>query len=108
MQCDEAEALTSLLGIMAATPRGSWRGDPLFGLRDLLEQSRLRPEKARLAVEELNRALLALDIRSCRVTAIESRSTPEHGSTEWVVMLESADGSGKSWSVEWNGNAGRQ
>jgi hypothetical protein len=104
-QCDEAGALLSLLHVMASTPQGSWAGCPQFGLRDLLEQSRTRPEKVQAALAELNRALELLRIQHYRAASIVCESAPGDQVGRWVVTLESVDNPGRTCSLRWAGHA---
>ena len=59
---------------MGNTPHGSWAGCASFGLRELLEESKNRPERAQLALEELNRALASLGITHVRVERIQKEA----------------------------------
>jgi hypothetical protein len=88
---------------MAATPRGSWPGGSQFGLRDLLEQSRMRPEKVQLALGEMNRALQSLDIRHYRAVGISCESAPGEEMGRWIVTLASVDDPAKI--LRWGGGA---
>lgn len=90
--------------VMANTPHGSWQGCKHFGLRELLEQSSRRPEKVRLAVEELNRALDDLGIVSFVVESITSQSPAGAEVSHWVVTLASREDRTKTYSFEWGGN----
>jgi len=91
--------------VMAVTPHGSWAGSPQFGLRDLLEQSRTRPEKVQLALTELNRALQTLGIDRYRAAGIVCESAPGDDAGRWVVTLECVDDPAKTCSLRWSGKA---
>jgi len=95
----------SLLRVMANTPHQSWAGSPHFGLRELLEQGRARPEKIQFAVEEMNRALETLGVTGFRVSGILSESQPGEEVGRWVVTLASTADSAKTYSMQWSGNA---
>lgn len=104
-RCDEAEAVLSLLRVMANTPHQSWAGSPHFGLRELLEQSRARPEKVQFALEEMNRALETLGVTGFRVASITPDSSPGDEASRWVVKLVSTVDSAKTYSLQWSGRA---
>jgi hypothetical protein len=88
---------------MANTPYGSWQGCEHFGLRELLEQGSRRPEKMRLAVDVLNRALDDLGIASFVVEGIASETPVGSEVNHWVVTLASRLDRTKTYSFEWNG-----
>ena len=90
---------------MANTPHQSWAGSSHFGLRELLEQGRARPEKVQFALEEMNRALETLGVTNFRVSAITSESQPGEEIGRWVVTLASTTDSGKTFSMQWNNTA---
>jgi hypothetical protein len=90
---------------MANTPHQSWAGSPHFGLRELLEQSRAKPERVQFALEEMNRALEGLGITSYRVEKIASESLPGEEAGRWVITLVSTADQGKTYSLEWSGKA---
>src|SRR5215469_14238143 len=85
-RCDPAEAVIALLGIMARTPRGSWRGSQSFGLRELLTAARdgrgLLPELAL----DANRALADLGLGSIAIESIELEGIAG-GEASWTVFL---------------------
>ncbi len=95
----------SLLRIMANTPHQSWAGSRHFGLRELLEQSRAKPERVQFALEEMNRALESLGVTNYRVEKIASESLPGEEASRWVVTLVSTVDQGKTYSLEWSGKA---
>lgn len=95
----------SLLRIMANTPHQSWEGSRYFGLRELLEQNRARPEKIQFAIEEMNRALQDLGVSAYRVAKIASESLPGEEESRWVVTLVSTADQEKTYSLEWGGKA---
>ena len=90
---------------MANTPYGSWAGCRHFGLRELLEQGVRRPEKVRLAVEELNRALEDLGIVNFLVESITSESQAGAEINRWVVTLAAKADRTKTYSLELGGTA---
>ncbi len=90
---------------MATTPHQSWAGSPHFGLRELIEQGRARPEKIQFAVEEMNRALEDLGVTSYRVDKIAPESVPGEEESRWVVTLVSVSDQAKTYSLEWRGKA---
>jgi len=94
----------SLVRVMANTPYGSWAGCEHFGLRELLEQGLRRPEKIRLAVEEMNRALGDLGITNFLVESIANESPAGAEVNRWVVTLASRMDHTKTYSFEWGGN----
>jgi hypothetical protein len=88
---------------MAITPQGSWAGSGPFGLRDLLEQSRLRPEKVQTALAELNRALRALGLDAYRAAAIERESPIGDDTGRWTIRIESVADPTRTYALRWNG-----
>lgn len=90
---------------MAGTPHGSWAGCRHFGVRDLFEQTAQHPEKLRLAVAEINRALDDLGVTSFQVEAITCESSIP-SEIRWVVNLASKVDRTKTFSFEWNGRTG--
>ena len=90
---------------MANTPHQSWAGSSHFGLRELLEQGRARPEKIQFAVEEMNRALESLGVSNFRVGSIAMDSQPGEEISRWVITLASTADSGKTYSMQWNNTA---
>ena len=90
---------------MANTPHQSWAGSPHFGLRELLEQGRARPEKIQFAMEEMNKALESLGVTGFRVSSIALESEPGEEIGRWVVTLASTVDSGKTYSMQWSGKA---
>lgn len=88
---------------MANTPHQSWAGSPHFGLRELLEQGKARPEKVQFAMEEMNKALETLGVSSFRVRGIVSESQPGEEIGRWVVTLVSTADSAKTYSMQWSG-----
>jgi hypothetical protein len=103
-RCDFAEALVALLGIMARTPRGSWRGLPAFGLRELLAESPKRRELLRQAVLEANAALAELGVEGIAVESIELDSV-EGGESSYTVALASEQGANRAHSLKLNVSA---
>lgn len=97
--------MLSLLRIMANTPHTSWAGSSHFGLRELLEQSRARPERVQFALDELNRALETLGVTSFRVDSITSESSPGDEASRWVVNVVATADRAKTYSLEWSGKA---
>jgi hypothetical protein len=90
---------------MANTPHQSWAGSPHFGLRELLEQGRSRPEKIQFAMEEMNRALDSLGVTGFRVGSIAMESQPGEETSRWVITLASTTDSAKTYSMQWNNTA---
>ena len=67
---ESSSAIISLLQVMARTPQGTWPACPLFGLRDLFENSRLQADAGSRAMARINEALLDLGITSYTVTDV--------------------------------------
>lgn len=96
--------MIALLRVMANTPYGSWPGCEHFGLRELLEQGSSRPEKVRLAVEEINHALDDLGISSFLVESIACETPAADEVKRWVVTLASRTEPTKTYAFEWGSN----
>ena len=99
----EPEAIVSLFRMLGGTPHGSWAGCPSFGLRDFLEDTRVRPEQLQRAVEQANQALEDLGILHFRVQSIRRDGDPERGSMSLAVnLISTADAASlTSISLEW-------
>ena len=72
----EPEAVLQLIGLMARTPSGSWPGCRTFGVRDLFEGMRLRPERLAQVTESINTTLTDLGITNFRLSGI-TKESPE-------------------------------
>ena len=86
----QSASVVALLQLMARTPRGSWAGCPVFGLRDLFENSRIRADTARLAMERINEALVDLDLRSFTVTDVVRELSPGRETDTYSITVEVA------------------
>jgi hypothetical protein len=86
----QASSVIALLQLMARTPRGSWPGCAVFGLRDLFENSRLRADTARLAMERINEALADLDLHGYRVTEVIRELSPGRETDTYSIVVEVA------------------
>lgn len=92
---EEVDAILSLIRVMATTPHGSWAGTRHFGIRDLFEQGRVRPELPAQAMQEINRALEDLGITHYRVQSIAKEPQAKQDEDSYVVTLASADPDGQ-------------
>jgi hypothetical protein len=86
----QASSVIALLQLMARTPRGSWAGCPLFGLRDLFEDGRSRADVARLAMERINETLQDLELREYVVTEVVRELSPGRDTDTYAISLELA------------------
>jgi hypothetical protein len=86
----QSASVVALLQLMARTPRGSWAGCPVFGLRDLFENSRMRADTARLAMERINEALVDLDLRGYTVTEVVRELSPSRETDTYSIVIEVA------------------
>ncbi|HUG80902.1 MAG TPA: hypothetical protein VML01_04515 [Bryobacterales bacterium] len=100
-KCDEREAILRLVRIMAQTPNGSWSGDKHFGVRNFFEfeHARRRREASREACEEINKALLDLDITHYRVESLVKEAQTEQDVDSYVVTLASTDKEGEIYTM---------
>ena len=89
--CEEAEAIVSLVGVMARTPHGSWMGSSHFGLREFFEEARVRPELPQLALQELNLALQDLGIVHYRVESVAKQAQENRDVDSYVLTLASTE-----------------
>jgi hypothetical protein len=97
----EAQAVVALVEAMARTPSGSWAGSSTFGLRDLLEDARLRPTVVPTMVAKLNLALTELGITSYRVEAMNREPSVSRGVESYALTLvPAAGGQGHTFSLE--------
>lgn len=98
-KCDEREAILRLVRIMAQTPNGSWSGGKHFGVRNLFEEARRRREAPREALDEINKALLDLDITHYRVESLVQETRTEQDVDSYVVTLASTDNEGEIYTM---------
>ena len=96
---DEVQAVLSLIKVMAVTPHGSWEGCPHFGLRDLFENARIRPELPQQAMQEMNLALKDLGITDLQVSGIAKEVQTNRDVDSYVVTLASTREAGKTFTV---------
>ena len=90
---DKTDSLIALLKIMAGTPAGSWAACPMFGLRDLFENSRQRADVASLAATRINETFLSLGIESYMVTEVVREISPGRETDTYSITLENSAGS---------------
>ena len=89
---DSQEAsLIQLLQIMARTPAGTWEACPEFGLRDLFEDSRLRADVARIAMERTNRVLEDLGLGDFSIAEIVREISPLRDTDTYSITIARAD-----------------
>jgi hypothetical protein len=100
-KCDEREAILRLVRIMAQTPNGSWSGGKHFGVRNFFEfeNARRRREASREACEEINKALLDLDITHYRVESLVKEAQTDRDVDSYVVTLASTDSKGEIYTM---------
>ena len=98
-KCDEREAVLQLVRIMAQTPNGSWKGSKHFGVRDLFEQARRRREAPREALDEINKALVDLNITHYRVESLVQEAQTKQDVDSYVVTLASTDTEGEIYTI---------
>jgi len=67
----EPQAILQLIEAMARTPARSWAGAPAFGVRDVFEGMRVRPEGIKDALRAINAALTDLGIDRYKLESIE-------------------------------------
>ncbi len=87
-----ADAMISLLQVMARTPAGSWPGSAAFGLRDLFENGRQRADVARLAMERINEAFRDLGMENFSVSEVVRELSPGRDVDTYSITVEQADG----------------
>jgi hypothetical protein len=92
LRSDKAASIIALLRMMASTPCGSWAACPMFGLRDLFENSRQRADVARLAALRINETFKDLGIDSYLVTEIVREISPGRETDTYSITLENATG----------------
>lgn len=98
----EVESVVALIRLMAATPSGSWGGASEFGVRDIFEGARTQPDAARIAMEQMNRALEDLEIKSYRVEGIAKEPATERDVDSYVVTIVSTTDESKAYSIALN------
>ncbi|MBY0508021.1 MAG: hypothetical protein K2X03_29180 [Bryobacteraceae bacterium] len=95
----EPEAVLQLIGLMARTPSGSWPGCRTFGVRDLFEGMRLRPERLASVTETINATLTDLGITNFRLSAI-TREAAEHADVDvYTLTLVDTSDAGRKYTT---------
>lgn len=87
-----ADAVISMLQVMARTPAGSWAGCPSFGLRDLFENGRQRADVARLAMERINETFRELGMETFSVSEVIRELSPGRDTDTYSITVEQAGG----------------
>jgi len=86
---DEPEAVLRLIEMMARTPGGSWKGCRAFGVRDLFEGMRLRPDGLKQAEQAINSTLKDLGITHYRLESIRRDQSPNADVDVYSVTIVS-------------------
>lgn len=84
-RCSEEESLRAFARIAALTPGDSWGADREFGIRDLLEGARRRPDLLLRAKEVLADSLARYEIGDYKVTGLTR--VGNSGTHEFVLTL---------------------
>lgn len=95
----EPEAVLQLISLMARTPSGSWPGCRTFGVRDLFEGMRLRPERLALVTESINATLIDLGITNFKLGAITRESGPYEESDVYSLTIVDTADAGRKYSI---------
>ncbi|MBI5083455.1 MAG: hypothetical protein HZB13_02510 [Acidobacteria bacterium] len=78
--------------MMARTPGGSWPGCRPFGIRNLLESMKVRPEGLKQAEQAINDALKDLGITHYRLESMRRESAPGADADVYsLTIVSSAD-----------------
>lgn len=88
VRTDRVASVLALLQIMARTPGGSWQACPGFGLRDLLQDHRIRADIPRLAQQRINEALADLGVSGYTVTEVVRELSPGRETDTYSLTLE--------------------
>ena len=101
----EPEAVLQLISLMARTPSGSWPGCRTFGVRDLFEGMRLRPERLSHITESINATLIDLGITNFRLGAI-TKDSPDYSDVDSysLTIIDTAD-PGRRYSTRVGGRS---
>jgi hypothetical protein len=94
----EPEAVLQLVEMMARTPQGSWPGCRAFGIRDLLEQVRMKPENVRRAVQSINEALTDLGITHYRLEGIQREPQTDRDVDVYSFTIAETGGEGRKFT----------
>ncbi|HKX30020.1 MAG TPA: hypothetical protein VJ302_20190 [Blastocatellia bacterium] len=94
------EGLLQVLGIIAGTSQGSWRGSDQFGSRERFLELQTRWEARLAVVNQMNQALDDLGIGWVRVDQIEIQPATEAGSFSYALTLSYADRESDQLRVE--------
>lgn len=100
---DEPQAVLQLITAMARTPAGSWAGAPGFGIRNLLEGMRMRPEALKEVVRAVNNALRDLGIERYRLESITRELAKNPDVDTLVLNLVDASDPGRTYSSSLGG-----
>jgi hypothetical protein len=95
----EPEAVLQLVELMARTPQGSWAGCRAFGVRDLLEGVRLKPENVRRAAQAINEALTDLGIVHYRLEGIAREPMPDRDVDVYSFTIAETGGQGRRYTT---------
>jgi hypothetical protein len=95
----EPEAVLQLISLMARTPAGSWPGCRTFGVRDVLEGMRLRPERVSHLTDAINTTLTDLGITNFRVGGITKDSGPYEESDVYSLTIVDTADSGRKYTT---------
>jgi hypothetical protein len=97
---DRSAGLMQVLGVIAATERGGWRGSEQFGAQEILLEMQ-RSEGVRLvAIKQMNQALEDLGIDWVRVSDIEHEPSQVPGVFNYLFTLSYSGKSGKEDVVQ--------
>ena len=101
----EPEAVLQLIALMARTPSGSWPGCRTFGVRDLFEGMRLRPERLSHLTDTINTTLADLGITTFRVVGITKEPGEKADVDVYSVTIADTTQPERKYSTSMGGRA---
>jgi len=81
------ESIVHLLGVLADTQQGSWRGSAIFGVRERLLELHQKHSARLIAIKQINETLSDLGIDWVRVEAIDREPSGEYGTSVFIFTL---------------------
>ena len=81
------DVLLGLFRVMAATPAGSWKHAPWFGLQQLFAEANMLLEDQQGIADAMNRALTELGVTRARVLSVTTAPRQEYGGRSFRIAL---------------------
>lgn len=86
-RADPREVLLRLFRALAATPAGSWKHAPWFGLQQAFAEANMLLEDQQGLADAMNRALEELGVTWARVLAVTTAPRQDYGGRSFHITL---------------------